>query len=119
MHRPTAKLTVLAAALALAGCAATPSESDMAAEASRQFSEMKASIPLETDRATIDYIHCVAVAIVLPSDIEAGALGGQVGKICLLPRRPVRFAPRRRDPAVALTQGSGSWTSSTAPAATR
>lgn len=68
MHRPTAQLTAklmaIAAAASLAGCAATPSEGDMAAEASRQFSEMKASIPLETDRETIDYIHCVAVAIV-------------------------------------------------------
>ena len=40
------------------------SDEEMAAEAARQFTEMRASMPLETDRATIDYIHCVAVAVV-------------------------------------------------------
>jgi predicted Zn-dependent protease len=64
MHRSTVRLTVLAAAATLAACAATPSDSDMAAEAARQFAEMRASIPLETDREKIDYIHCVATAIV-------------------------------------------------------
>jgi len=58
-------LAVVLTCLGLASCAATaPSDADMAAEASRQFSEMRASIPLETDRETIDYVHCVAVAIV-------------------------------------------------------
>ena len=38
---------------------------DLAVEAARQFAEMKASMPLETDRAKIDYIHCVAEAVVL------------------------------------------------------
>ena len=36
----------------------------MTAEASRQFAEMRSSIPLETDRDTIEYIHCVATAVV-------------------------------------------------------
>ncbi len=60
-----AKTTVAAglAALVLTACA-TVSEQDMAVEAAKQFSEMKASMPLETDRATIDYIACVANAIV-------------------------------------------------------
>ena len=61
-------------ALAGAACSSSPtgrsqvilkSEQDLAVEASRQFAEMKASMPLETDRAKIDYIHCVAQAVVL------------------------------------------------------
>ncbi len=40
------------------------SDDQLAAEAARAFAEMRASIPLETDRATIDYVHCVATAIV-------------------------------------------------------
>ncbi len=40
-------------------------EQDLAVEAARQFAEMKASMPLETDRKKIDYIHCVAEAVVL------------------------------------------------------
>ena len=40
------------------------SDDDLAVEAARQFAEMKASMPLETDRATIDYIACVANAVV-------------------------------------------------------
>ena len=33
------------------------SDEELAVEASRQFVEMKANMPLETDRAKIDYIH--------------------------------------------------------------
>jgi predicted Zn-dependent protease len=40
------------------------SDDEIAAEAARQFAEMKASMPLITDRATIDYIACVANAVV-------------------------------------------------------
>jgi predicted Zn-dependent protease len=40
------------------------SDSELAAESARDFAEMRASIPLETDRAVIDYVHCVATAIV-------------------------------------------------------
>lgn len=63
----------LAGAWLLASCTTSPtgrsqmilrSDDELAAEAARQFSEMRASIPLETDRETIDYIHCVATAIV-------------------------------------------------------
>ena len=61
-------------ALVAAACSSSPtgrsqvilkSEQDLAVEASRQFAEMKANMPLETDRAKIDYIHCVAQAVVL------------------------------------------------------
>jgi predicted Zn-dependent protease len=46
------------------------SDAELAAESARQFAEMRASIPLETDRATIDYVHCVATAIVEVLDPE-------------------------------------------------
>jgi predicted Zn-dependent protease len=41
------------------------SDTELAAEAAKQFAQMKASMPLTTDRETIDYIACVANAIVL------------------------------------------------------
>jgi len=40
------------------------SDSELAAQAAKQFAEMKASMPLTTDRETIDYISCVANAVV-------------------------------------------------------
>ena len=46
------------------------SDTELAAESARQFAEMRASIPLETDRATIDFVHCVATAVVEVLDPE-------------------------------------------------
>jgi len=45
-------------------------DQELSVEAARQFAEMKANMPLETDRTKIDYIHCVAQAVVmeLPPD---------------------------------------------------
>ncbi|MDH3546979.1 MAG: M48 family metallopeptidase [Gammaproteobacteria bacterium] len=40
------------------------SDDEIAAEAARQFAEMKASMPLLTDQPTIEYIACVANAVV-------------------------------------------------------
>jgi predicted Zn-dependent protease len=40
------------------------SRTDMEVESAKQFAEMKASMPLITDRETIDYIACVANAVV-------------------------------------------------------
>ncbi len=66
-------LSLAIAASIVAACATSPtgrsqiiyrSDSELAAEAARDFAEMRASIPLETDRAVIDYVHCVATAIV-------------------------------------------------------
>lgn len=66
-------LCFVAAAIVLAGCSTSPtgrsqviyrSDDQLAAEAARAFAEMRASIPLETDRATIDYVHCIATTIV-------------------------------------------------------
>ncbi|MFQ5548870.1 MAG: M48 family metallopeptidase [Woeseia sp.] len=41
-----------------------PSESEIEAEAAREFGKMRAELPLVTDRATIDYVHCVVTAVV-------------------------------------------------------
>jgi predicted Zn-dependent protease len=46
------------------------SDQELAVESARQFAEMKANMPLETDRAKIDYIHCVAQAVVLQLEPE-------------------------------------------------
>ena len=53
-----------AAGLAMSGTAAG-NAADIEVEAARQFVEMKASMPLITDRETIDYIACVANAVVM------------------------------------------------------
>ncbi len=57
-------LAVAASALLWAPQSQAISESELQAEAARQFAEMKASMPLTTDRDTIDYIACVANAVV-------------------------------------------------------
>lgn len=71
--RLTAFLTFTAGMLLVAACTSSPtgrsqmilrSDDALAAEAAQQFAEMRASIPLETDRHTIEYIHCVATAVV-------------------------------------------------------
>jgi predicted Zn-dependent protease len=46
------------------------SDQELAVESARQFAEMKSNMPLETDRAKIDYIHCVAQAVVLQLEPE-------------------------------------------------
>lgn len=66
-------LTLLTLAMFAAACSTSPTgrkqvilkdDDELAAEAARSFVEMKASMPMETDRVTIDYIACVANAIV-------------------------------------------------------
>ena len=73
MRRLNTLLPALTILFLVAACTSSPtgrgqliwkSDDELAAEAARQFAEMKASMPLETDRATIDYIACVANAIV-------------------------------------------------------
>ncbi|MEO1246613.1 MAG: M48 family metallopeptidase [Pseudomonadota bacterium] len=60
-------------ALLLSACATSPtgrkqvifsSDAELEAQSAQAFAQMKASTPLMTDRATIDYIACVANAIV-------------------------------------------------------
>ena len=66
-------LTILLVAFTALACTSSPtgrsqmilkSDEDLAAESARQFAEMRASMPLLTDQQTIDYIACVANAIV-------------------------------------------------------
>lgn len=72
-------LSLAVLATAVGACTSSPtgrnqiilrSDAELAAESARQFAEMRASMPLETDRAIIDYIHCVATAIVQVLDPE-------------------------------------------------
>jgi predicted Zn-dependent protease len=56
-----------AAALSLAACSSQPSQqtrAEMEAESARAFNQMRASMPLVTDRETIDFVACVAQAVV-------------------------------------------------------
>ncbi len=73
MRRLHTILSLTLAATLVAACSSSPtgrnqmilrSDAELAAESARQFAEMRASIPLETNRATIDYVHCVATAVV-------------------------------------------------------
>ena len=66
-------ISLLAGLFLSAACATSPtgrnqvilkSDDELEAEAAKQFVEMKASMPLMTDRVTIDYIACVANAVV-------------------------------------------------------
>ncbi len=69
-------------ALILSACATSPTgrkqmiwanDDELEAEAAQAFAQMKASTPLMTDRATIDYIACVANAVVaeLPPEYKS------------------------------------------------
>ncbi len=63
----TASLVLAMGSVATTGQAAEPlwaSNANMEVEAATQFAQMKASMPLITDRETIDYIACVANAVV-------------------------------------------------------
>ncbi len=51
-------------ALAWAPFASAKSDAELEAEAAREFAKIKASAPLTTDRDTIDYVACVANAVV-------------------------------------------------------
>ena len=62
--RPKILVSVAAVALLAGTSVQAASDDELAAEAARQFAQMKASMPLITDRETIDYIACVANAVV-------------------------------------------------------
>ena len=58
---------VVVAALAMAACSSQPTQqtrAEMEAESARAFNQMRASMPLVTDRETIDFVACVAQAVV-------------------------------------------------------
>ncbi|MDA0705158.1 MAG: M48 family metallopeptidase [Proteobacteria bacterium] len=62
--------SALAALLACGPQAHAVSDAEIAAENARVFAEMKANMPLVTDQDTINYIACVANAVVLELDPE-------------------------------------------------
>jgi len=51
-------------ALTWAPLAGAVSDAELEAEAAREFAKLKASAPLTTDRQTIDYVACIANAVV-------------------------------------------------------
>lgn len=55
---------IVSSALAWAPSASAVSNAEMEAEAAREFAKLKASAPLTTDREIIEYISCVANAVV-------------------------------------------------------
>lgn len=67
MRRFRFLVPVVAMALTLAACSSQPTQATRAeveAEANRAFNQMSASMPLVADRETIDFVHCVAQAVV-------------------------------------------------------
>jgi predicted Zn-dependent protease len=55
---------IIVGALCWSPSAYARSDAELQAEAAREFARLKASAPLTTDRETIDYISCVANAVV-------------------------------------------------------
>lgn len=84
MHRLKSLITIVFAALIVASCATSPtgrsqmiwkSDAELEAESARAFNQMRAGLPLSTDRQKIDFVACVAEAVVATlepplSDIE-------------------------------------------------
>ena len=67
MRQSRILLPLVTAALVLSSCASAPTaqtRAEMEAEASRAFNQMRASMPLVTDRETIDFVACVAQSVV-------------------------------------------------------
>jgi len=76
-------IVVVLLAVFASGCSTTPtgrkqltlkSDATLAAESTRAMAQLRATSALITDRATIDYVACVADAIVGTLDDEAAAL---------------------------------------------
>ena len=67
MRRFHILVPVVATALTLAACSSQPTQqtrAEMEAQSTRAFNQMRASMPLVTDRETIDFVACVAQAVV-------------------------------------------------------
>ena len=73
MHRSKVLISLLLAAFVIAACSTSPtgrrqmiwkSDAELEAQSAQAFGQMRASIPLETDRKTIDFVACVAQAVV-------------------------------------------------------
>jgi predicted Zn-dependent protease len=60
-------VSLIVAALTVTACSSQPTQqtrAEMEAEAARAFNKMRAGMPLVTDRETIDFVACVAQAVV-------------------------------------------------------
>jgi len=73
MHPIPRLVTLVTATVLLASCTSSPtgrsqmiwkSDAELAAESARAFNQMRASMPLVTDRKTINFVACVAQAVV-------------------------------------------------------
>ena len=67
MLRARSLLSIATAVFVLSSCSSTPTQqstAEMEAESARAFNKMRASMPLVTDRETIDFVACVAQAVV-------------------------------------------------------
>jgi len=73
MHRLNLLIALVFSALIVASCSTSPtgrsqmiwkSDAELEAESARAFNQMRASLPLSTDRKKIDFVACVAEAVV-------------------------------------------------------
>ena len=73
MHRLKLLISIVVIALLAASCATSPtgrsqmiwkSDAELVAESTRAFNKMRAGMPLSTDRKKIDFVACVAEAVV-------------------------------------------------------
>ena len=73
IHKIRVLSALVLAGILLASCTTSPtgrsqmiwkSDAELAAESARAFNQMRASMPLATDRKTIDFVACVAQAVV-------------------------------------------------------
>ena len=67
--RNKALIVITFSGFIVTGCASSgsvfsESDAELEAESSRQFAQMRAEMPLATDRGTIDYVLCVVTAVV-------------------------------------------------------
>lgn len=76
----------LVVALVLPGCASMVSDADLNAQGSATFERMRAEVPLVQDRATIDFVSCVADAIVTQLEGEAA---GYDWELAIFDQQPV------------------------------
>jgi predicted Zn-dependent protease len=73
MHKFNLLIPLVLSALLIASCSTSPtgrsqiiwkSDAELEAQSARAFNQMRASMPLSTDRAKIDFVACVAEAVV-------------------------------------------------------
>ena len=70
-RRITSTALAVAALATFSGCASMVSDADLNAQGRAPFEKMRAEVPLVRDRPTIEFVSCVADAIVTQLDGEA------------------------------------------------